>query len=855
MPLRIDRLRIDAFGQFQRLERELGPELNLFYGPNEAGKSTLLSFVRAVLFGFSRRGAPDRYEPEGRTISGELLLSTRSGSFWVRRAGSRRFHGDLQLRTEDGRSLLPSRLNEALSAISRQLFCQVFAFGLNELSSFEELAAEGSVSEALFAAGMLGARRLPFALSWLEKSSKALFASRGSKSEINNLLAELAQAQQRLAAIGDRPRMYFDRRRELEAIGAQLKEQAAARRGFEEQREKLREVERLWCEMSERRADRDALADRARQLEFERKALAAASISGAQSAPWRSALASFEARLEQWRSLEGRRAKLAAKRGAFAGQLGELHFPMTAEDLAGCEPQVQQQPLDLVRQQLLEAAQSLASAQGRLRSATAAKEAVEHQVEALQSETVSRRVRPIRWAAGIGFGVFVVGMVCVYLLPPGLRPIALGLAFFLAALFAWAQHRANRAVDAARARVLEAQASFLRSARQQELDCAREVERGEQGLSELQLRLRSLLSSQGLPEGISAEAALQLWGRLAAIRQSMGDLATDELALEAEEQGCQAAAAALLSGSAGAGLSAREPLGAAEELRKLLQKSDQAAAELKRTEHLLCQAREQAARHSRKLEQLLQRVEKLAREAGVAEELSFDEQLAFACKQRIRTLDSQLSELDDKQRASAERKGGILKDLEAWEKDTEPAQLRSREELLRARIADLAEQYATQRLATGLIRQARWRYERDQQPRVIKIASQQFAELTDGRYSCVYTQADAPDTLFAADAQGREWTAEQLSRGTREQLYLSFRLAVVQDFAESREPLPLILDDVLVNFDPERAQNAVKALARISKLHQVVAFTCHPALREVFQKHGAQIVSLSQRAVPLLESA
>src|SRR5262249_30479733 len=101
-PLRIERLRIDAFGQFQRLERELGPELNLFYGPNEAGKSTLLAFVRAILFGFSRRGAPDRYEPEGRTLCGELLLNTHSGTFWVRRAGSRRFQGELQLRTEDG---------------------------------------------------------------------------------------------------------------------------------------------------------------------------------------------------------------------------------------------------------------------------------------------------------------------------------------------------------------------------------------------------------------------------------------------------------------------------------------------------------------------------------------------------------------------------------------------------------------------------------------------------------------------------------------------------------------------------------------------------------------------------------
>ncbi len=158
--MKIERLRIDAFGQFHSFERELGAGLNVFHGPNEAGKSTLLAFIRAVLFGFSKRGMPARYEPDRGTIGGELLVKTAPGAFWVRRSGSRRSEGELLLRSQEGERLPPSRLNEALCAISRELFCQVFAFGLHELSSFEELASEGTVSQALFAAGMLGARRL-----------------------------------------------------------------------------------------------------------------------------------------------------------------------------------------------------------------------------------------------------------------------------------------------------------------------------------------------------------------------------------------------------------------------------------------------------------------------------------------------------------------------------------------------------------------------------------------------------------------------------------------------------------------------------------------------------------------------
>ena len=42
---------------------ELSPRLNVFHGPNETGKTTLMSFVRSVLFGFERRTHPRRYEP------------------------------------------------------------------------------------------------------------------------------------------------------------------------------------------------------------------------------------------------------------------------------------------------------------------------------------------------------------------------------------------------------------------------------------------------------------------------------------------------------------------------------------------------------------------------------------------------------------------------------------------------------------------------------------------------------------------------------------------------------------------------------------------------------------------------
>ena len=69
----IEALRIHGFGRFSGLEIELDRGLNLLVGPNEAGKSTLLSFIQSVLFGFERRQSPRRYEPRnGNAFGGEI---------------------------------------------------------------------------------------------------------------------------------------------------------------------------------------------------------------------------------------------------------------------------------------------------------------------------------------------------------------------------------------------------------------------------------------------------------------------------------------------------------------------------------------------------------------------------------------------------------------------------------------------------------------------------------------------------------------------------------------------------------------------------------------------------------------
>ncbi len=75
-------------------------------------------------------------------------------------------------------------------------------------------------------------------------------------------------------------------------------------------------------------------------------------------------------------------------------------------------------------------------------------------------------------------------------------------------------------------------------------------------------------------------------------------------------------------------------------------------------------------------------------------------------------------------------------------------------------------------------------------------------------------------------------TVEKMSSGTRDQLFLALRLATVEWRLETSEPMPFIVDDILINFDDDRSRATLTALADLSKKNQVILFTHHRRIME-----------------------
>lgn len=95
-------------------------------------------------------------------------------------------------------------------------------------------------------------------------------------------------------------------------------------------------------------------------------------------------------------------------------------------------------------------------------------------------------------------------------------------------------------------------------------------------------------------------------------------------------------------------------------------------------------------------------------------------------------------------------------------------------------------------------------------------------------------EKDEPILLGVRPA-GQRIRIEAMSDGTRDQLYLSLRLASLEKYLEASEPMPFIVDDILVNFDDQRATATLGALAELSKKIQVLFFTHHRRLVELAQ--------------------
>jgi uncharacterized protein YhaN len=213
-------------------------------------------------------------------------------------------------------------------------------------------------------------------------------------------------------------------------------------------------------------------------------------------------------------------------------------------------------------------------------------------------------------------------------------------------------------------------------------------------------------------------------------------------------------------------------------------------------------------------------------------------------QRRLEALDGELQEQSHLHDEALKESQRLTGEIDALTSRDDLYELQERREQLTARLADLADKWAVARVAGMMLERTIGAYERDRQPQVIRSASTVFEKITEGRYNAVRKPVDGSGLDIFESASGRKKSVALLSRGTREQLYLAMRLGLIVEYEQRAEPLPIILDDVLVNFDDRRGEETVAALVEFARTRQILVMTCHKHICNSYRKRGANVIPL-----------
>lgn len=227
-------------------------------------------------------------------------------------------------------------------------------------------------------------------------------------------------------------------------------------------------------------------------------------------------------------------------------------------------------------------------------------------------------------------------------------------------------------------------------------------------------------------------------------------------------------------------------------------------------------------------QQLLAAADGLALEALRAEAAGADPD---ALRAELEALALQAEQVVDEIATLSDRHGKEKMAFEALDGSDAAAQAAARQQEAVAVMADAAERYLRLHTAARLLKWSIERFRQTRQGPMLARASEIFRQLTLGSFErlLVDAEGDAP-RLLGIRPDRQAVAVPGLSEGSRDQLYLALRLAALELQAGEGVRMPLVADDLFINFDDQRTAAGLQVLGEVSARMQVIFLTHHPHL-------------------------
>ena len=217
----------------------------------------------------------------------------------------------------------------------------------------------------------------------------------------------------------------------------------------------------------------------------------------------------------------------------------------------------------------------------------------------------------------------------------------------------------------------------------------------------------------------------------------------------------------------------------------------------------------------------------------------------------IEDLTRDISTLEDELAQANIRLGMASGELEKVSGDELAADLDQNASIEIAGVAENVETYARYALGAEILRRVTRAYGEANRGPLLDRAGSIFSNLTGGAFPALIPDVLGESPILLARRRNNEYLpTSALSDGVRDQLYLALRLAGLwHQLSQLREAVPVILDDVLVNFDDENSRRALRAFDELGDATQVVLFTHHRRIVEL----ARESISASRLGVIELE--
>lgn len=250
--MRLKQINIINFGQFSNKSFDLpSKQINVFFGANEAGKSTTVAFIKQIMFGFHlhSNSSPffEDYTPLAHVspMGGSLIFEADNSEYELERLyakGDKTKRGILTVK-KDGQVVPENLFFDQIQNIDGSFYADSFIFNQEMLGQVSSLSQE-DLLERIYYLGAADSGKLLEMRNGFEKEAGKLFKKTGKKPEVNRLLKQMEDDRDNLAQTQAEFGDYEELDRDLTAKSDELKSKQQALEKLQKRAQELRDLQK-----------------------------------------------------------------------------------------------------------------------------------------------------------------------------------------------------------------------------------------------------------------------------------------------------------------------------------------------------------------------------------------------------------------------------------------------------------------------------------------------------------------------------------------------------------------------------------------------------------------------------------